>query len=90
MGIVRVLHASLSRVPACAYVTSFVIGSLSCRRDECARTRRPSSSRSSPVVLFSQPLAEQLEDISPVSGEPGAVTGGRALPSSQQLGYLVC
>lgn len=66
------LHASLSCVSVCAYVNIFVIRSLSCRSDECTRTQCSSSflpSCSSPVVLFSEPLAEQLEDISLISCE---------------------
>lgn len=71
-GNVCVLHASLSCMSVCAYVNSSVIRSLSCKSDECIWTHCSSSflpSCSSPVILSSKSLAEQLEDISPVSCE---------------------
>lgn len=71
-GNVCVLHASLSCMSVCAYVNSSVIRSLSCKSDECIWTHCSSSflpSCSSPVILSSESLAEQLEDISPVSCE---------------------
>lgn len=69
---VCVLHASLFCMSVSAYVNSFGIRSLSCRSDECIWTHCSSSflpSCSGLVILSSQSLAEQLEDISPVSCE---------------------
>lgn len=71
-GNVCALHASLFCMSVYAYANSFVIRSLSCKSDECTRTHHSSSflpSCSSPVILFPEPLAGQLEDIKPVSCE---------------------
>lgn len=71
-GNVCVLHASLTCMSVPADANSFVIRSLGCKSDECIRTLCSSSflpSCSSPVILSSESLAEQLEEISPVSGE---------------------
>lgn len=71
-GNVCVLHASLSWMSVSADANSFVIRPLSCKSDECIWTHCSPSflpSCSSPVILSSESLAEQLEDISPVSRE---------------------